>query len=92
MTLKNRVSAGLAHGLSRQNFLLPFEKYSTATGLFQNSEEDGWPAGSSEAEGETGADAALVLGEDQQGTVAQQIRTVALCKQVAHIQHRLEAA
>ena len=70
--------------------MLPLEEYSTAAGLFQNAAAA--PVRDLEVECQAGAEAALVLGEDQQGAVAQQKRAIALCQQVAQIEHRLEAA
>jgi hypothetical protein len=78
----------LAHGLSSRSFLLPPEKYSTTAGLFQNAHDGrAWIL---EIEGESSTDAALVLGEDQQGAITQKIRAIALSQQVAQINDRLE--
>ena len=45
----------------------------------------------SEREGETRAEAALVLGEEQQSTVAQDVGLVALGEEVAHVEQRFQA-
>jgi len=78
--------------LSRQEFLLLHEKYSTGAGPIQNTEDRGTISNALEIEGQASADAALILGEDQQGAIAQQIRTVALRQQVAQIHQRIEMA
>jgi hypothetical protein len=66
---KIRAAAMLAHGTSRNKFLLLSEKYSIAAGLVQNVKSG--RMGALEIEGQAGADAALLLSEDQQGAVAQ---------------------
>ena len=45
-----------------------------------------------EVKGKAGADAALVLGEDQQRAITHQIGAVALRKQIAHIYERIKMA
>ena len=84
---------GLHTASARRDFLLLFEKYITVARSFQNPRERRLPAsGNLKIERQAGADRALVLSEDQQRAVAQQTRTIALRKQIAHIEHGFEAA
>ena len=69
----------LAHGLSRQEFLLTLEEYSTVQWIPKRRFAK--PQGERlktmerlEGEGQAGADAALILREDQQRAVAQEVR------------------
>ena len=45
----------------------------------------------SEGEGKSGAEAALVLREENQRAVAENIRLIALGKKISHIEQRLQA-